>query len=322
MNQMAQTTTQPDAQARWSGAVHAVADPMRLRLLRLLERHELGVAELVDVLQAPQSTVSRHLKLLADEAWLVCRRDGTNNLYRMILDELDEHARQLWVLARRQTDAWPAFAQDELRLTERLRQRGDARAFFAGAAAQWTRTRERMYGCSFDRHALLALLPGDWTVADLGCGAGVMARDLAARAGKVIGVDNSPQMLDAARKLTETCDNVELRVGELGAIPIDNGACDAALLVLVLTYVDEPGGALGEMARILRKGGRAVVVDLMRHNRDDFRREMGQRSMGFEMDELAKLMSSAGFAGVDCRALPPEPNAKGPALLLACGEKA
>src|SRR5918995_7299666 len=91
----------PDALLGW---MDSLADPTRLRLLRLLERHELGVAELCDVLQMPQSTVSRHLKVLADQKWVRGRRQGTNHLYRTILDELEAGARRLWVLAREQTD--------------------------------------------------------------------------------------------------------------------------------------------------------------------------------------------------------------------------
>src|SRR5437763_6033994 len=98
----------------------SLADPTRLRLLRLLERHELGVADLCDILQLPQSTVSRHLKVLSDQHWVRSRRQATNHLYRTILDELDAGARKLWLLAREQTDAWPAVKHDRLRLDRLL----------------------------------------------------------------------------------------------------------------------------------------------------------------------------------------------------------
>src|SRR5438067_11545434 len=110
----------PYALLGWMGAL---ADQTRLRLLRLLEGHELGVVELCDVLQLPQSTVSRHLKVLADQSFLHSRRQGTTNLYQMIHDELDATARRLWLLAREQTEAWPAIGQDQLRLSRRLRRK-------------------------------------------------------------------------------------------------------------------------------------------------------------------------------------------------------
>src|SRR5437763_7118109 len=110
----------PTALMRWMGAL---ADQTRLRLLQLMERHELGVAEMCDVLQLPQSTVSRHLKVLTDEQWVQNRRQATTHLYRMILDELDAPQRRLWLLAREQTDHWPQVAQDRLRLVRRLEKR-------------------------------------------------------------------------------------------------------------------------------------------------------------------------------------------------------
>src|SRR5687767_505537 len=100
---MVRRTRNPDALLAWMGGL---ADETRLRLVRLLERHELSVAELCEILQLPQSTVSRHLKVLADQEWVRSRSLGTTNLYRTVLDELDPTPRRLWLLAREQTDAW------------------------------------------------------------------------------------------------------------------------------------------------------------------------------------------------------------------------
>src|SRR5947207_12683442 len=106
---MVQLNRHPQALLDW---MEGLADRTRLRLLRLLERHELGVVELCDVLQLPQSTVSRHLKVLTDESWVQSRRQATTHLYRMILDELSLPQRKLWLLAREQTDDWPQVAHD------------------------------------------------------------------------------------------------------------------------------------------------------------------------------------------------------------------
>src|SRR5258708_30923647 len=114
------------------------AAPPRLRLLRLLERHGLAVAELCDVVQLPQSTVSRHLKMLADQGWVRSRSQRTTNLYRMDTGELPSGARRLWLLARDQTEGWATLAQDQLRLARRLEdRRGRAERFFAGPAPPW-----------------------------------------------------------------------------------------------------------------------------------------------------------------------------------------
>jgi ArsR family transcriptional regulator len=302
--------------------MESLADPTRLRLLRVLERHELGVVELCDILQLPQSTVSRHLKVLSDQAWTRSRRHGTTNLYRTILDELDITARKLWILAREQTNDWPTVQQDEMRLMERLRERQkDSQAFFAGAAGQWDKLRGELYGSRFTTAAMLALLPDNLTVADLGCGTGQLTADLARYVKSVIAVDNSPAMLKAAQKRVEGLDNVDLRRGDLEALPIEDGCCDAALMVLVLTYLADPRPALSESARILKPGGKLVLVDLLPHDRDDFRRQMEQQHAGLEPMDLKKMLSEAGLTKISHRALPPEGAVKGPALFIATGAK-
>jgi len=302
--------------------MEALADGTRLRLLRLLERHELGVIDLCDVLQLPQSTVSRHLKVLAEGGWVRSRRQGTTHLYRMILDELEAATRRLWLLAREQSDGWATVGQDELRLSRRLKERQkESEAFFAGAAGEWDRLRVEMYGKKFAREAMFALLPADWVVADLGCGGGGVSAELAEHVGKVYAIDNSPAMLKAARKRIEGRENVELKRGDLEAIPLEDESCDAAVMLLVLSYVAEPQVVLKEMSRILKRGGRGVIVDLLPHDRDDFRRMMGQVSLGFGKEDLKREMEEAGMRDVEIRELPPEEGVKGPGLFLAAGVK-
>ena len=304
------------------GRMASLADVTRLRLLRLIERQELGVVELCDVLQLPQSTVSRHLKVLGDQGWAHSRRQGTTRLYRMTLDELDPAARRLWLLTREQTEGWATIQQDALRLARHLRQRQeDNQAFFAGAAAEWDKLRGELYGHDFTTAAVLSLLPRDYVIADLGCGTGQAIAQLAPSVKQVIGVDNSAAMLKAAKKRTADFANVDLRRGDLEAVPIDDAACDAALLLLALTYVAEAGAVLAEMSRILKPGGRAVIVDLLPHDRDDFRRQMGQQSAGIDLKLLTTQLTAAGLAEVFVTALPPKPQAKGPALFLATAAK-
>ncbi len=314
---MAKNDQQPDTLLSWMGCL---ADSTRLRLLKLLEKSELGVLELCDILQMPQSTVSRHLKLLADQGWIENRRQGTNNLYRASVDAMDPHASRLWHLAREQTEAWPTFEQDRLRLAAAIARRpGDAQAFFAGAAGDWDKLRGELYGGSFPTQAAAGLLPSHWTVADLGCGTGHLAGLLAPNVKKVIGVDQSPAMLKAAQKRLERFSNVELLEGDITKLPIASGACDAVLLVLVLTYVDAYGEALKEAKRVLKPGGQLVVIDLVKHSRDDFKRLMGQAVSGFDGKEFAAALGEAGFAanGTNVQPIAPEPGVKGPALFIA-----
>ena len=126
-------------------------------------------------------------------------------------------------------------------------------------------------------------------------------------------------MLKAAQKRLDGVDNVDLRNGDLEALPIDDGECDAAMMVLVLTYVASPEAAIREMARILKPGGKVVLIDLLPHGREDFRRQMEQQHAGFEPAAMEQMMSDAGLSKVVCRPLQTEPNVKGPALFIATG---
>ena len=310
---------QPHALFAW---MECLSDPTRLRLLRLLEHHELGVVELCDVLQLPQSTVSRHLKVLADQRWVKNHRQATTHIYRMIQDELDPSARRLWALARQQTQDWATHRQDELRLTRRLREKqANGQAFFANAASQWDKLRTDLYGQSFALSALSALLPRDSIIADLGCGTGKAIEQLAPHVQKVIGIDNSPPMLKSATRRLANFKNVDLLRADLTALPIDDASCDAAMLILALTYCPDPPTVLKEISRILKPKGRAVIIDLLPHDRDDFRRQLGQQHLGFPPDSLKALLRACPFAEIRISPLPPEPTAKGPALFLATAVK-
>jgi ArsR family transcriptional regulator len=309
---------QPEQVLSWLGSL---ADATRLRLLRLLERQELGVAELCDILQLPQSTVSRHLKVLGDLGWVGSRKEGTAHFYRTILDELDPAARRLWLVSREQTDRWATVAQDQLRLQRLLQQRSDSQSFFAGAAGKWDTLRSQLYGDRFSASACFGLLPDGWVVADLGCGTGQIAADLAPFVHRVIGIDNSAAMLKAARRRVANLSNVELRRGELVSVPIDDNSCDAALIVLALTYIVDPAAAIREASRTLKPGGRVVIIDLLPHDRDDFRRQMNQNWPGFDLDLIRRWLTDAHLDSAVFRPLAPESNVKGPALFLACGVK-
>jgi SAM-dependent methyltransferase len=295
MARPAPTSSRPDLLLGW---MEGLADPTRLRLLRLLEREELGVMELADVLQLPQSTVSRHLKILGDGGWLVNRRQGTASLYRRS-DAIADGARKLWKLARAETDAWATVEADERRLEARLRERrDDAHRFFAGAAGEWDRVRTEAWGREFELAVLRALPSPDWTIADLGCGTGAFTLELAKSGARVVGVDGSASMLRVARRVTRDFPNVELHEAPLEALPIADGSCDLALLVLVLSYVAELEPVLREAHRILAPGGRLVAVDAFPYDDEVFRKRLGQARPGIDLDAFTALLADVGFAEV------------------------
>lgn len=299
----------------------ALADATRGRLLFVLEQHELTVGELCAVLQLPQSTVSRHLKVLADDGWLTSRAEGTSRRYR--LAQPDDAARRLWSVVRDSLAAAPGAALDLQRLERVIADRRTrSRDYFKGVAGEWDRVRQELFGGRADLLALLALLDDRLVVGDLGCGTGALAEALAPAVARVIAVDESEAMLGAARARLEGVANVELRAGPIEALPVDDGALDAAVLSLVLHYVPEPPRALAESARALRAGGRLLVMDMLPHDREDMRLEMGHAWPGFDERQLAAWLGDAGFTKVKYRALPPDAAAKGPGLFVCTAAKA
>src|SRR5438046_7423204 len=223
----------------------SLADTTRSRILLLLDRHELTVSELCGILQLPQSTVSRHLKALADAGWIAARADGTSNLYTMTRDELDPSARRLWLLVREQVGPTAAAAQDQRRLQAALTdRRTKSQEFFSSSAGQWDRLRDELYGERFHLGALAAFAEREWMLGDLGCGTGETSATLAPFVRHVIAVDASAAMLQAARRRLQPFDNVELRRGDLEALPIDDAKLDAATLRLVRHYVRAPHRSL------------------------------------------------------------------------------
>ena len=154
-------------------------------------------------------------------------------------------------------------------------------------------------------------------VGDLGCGTGQGAATLAPFVKQVIAVDRSSDMLDAARRRVQDLPNVDVRRGELEALPIQDSALDAATLLLVLHHLPDPAEALAEAARVLRPGGRLLISDMLPHDRETYRQQMGHVWLGFGGDAIQKMLGSAGFDQVRIASLPADPDAKGPALFVA-----
>jgi ubiquinone/menaquinone biosynthesis C-methylase UbiE/DNA-binding transcriptional ArsR family regulator len=312
-----------------------LADATRCRMLQLLDEQELTVTELCAVLQLPQSTVSRHLKTLADAEWVSSRRDGTSRYYALSVNGQTPGGNgaqsgvppagakaQIWALTRTQLADRPGVDQDRRRLARVLVRRSEtSQQFFATAAGQWNRLRTELFGDDFATRALIGLMPATWTVADLGCGTGLMLASLSPHVNQVIGVDASEEMLAAARARLSGVANVELRHGSLESLPIETASVDAATMMLVLHHLPSPGAAIVEAARILRPGGRLLVVDMTPHDREEYRQEMGHVWLGFSEEQMKRLLTQSGLSAPRVQALPPDEDAKGPGLFAASAHK-
>jgi ubiquinone/menaquinone biosynthesis C-methylase UbiE/DNA-binding transcriptional ArsR family regulator len=300
----------------------ALADTTRSRILLLLDRHELTVTELCGIMQLPQSTVSRHLKALVDSGWISARAEGTSNVYAMTRDDLDTSARRLWSLVREQVGPSPAAVNDQRRVqTVLAERRTKSQEFFSSSAGHWDRVRDDLFGERFHFGALPAFADAEWTVGDLGCGTGQMTAALAPFVRHVIAVDASAAMLQAAKRRLQGLENVELRRGDLEALPIDDARLDAATLALVLHHLPEPERALAEVGRVLKPRGRLLILDMLPHDRESYRQQMGHVWLGFSDEHLRRILVESGFESIRTVPLPPDARSKGPGLFVGTARK-
>lgn len=303
------------------GPLSALADATRARALLVLDTYELTVTELQAVLQLPQSTVSRHLKVLSDEGWLASRADGPSRYYRLARNA-PASLRRVWDTVREEIGTTAEAAHDAERAREMIRRRRTrSQEFFSTAAGQWDAVRLELFGTSPESGALLALLDATWEVADLGCGTGQVTSSIAPWVKHVIAIDGSEAMLAAARTRLAGHANVEMRRGDLESVPIAAHSVDVALLFLVLHYVADVERVLAEAARIVRPGGRVLIVDMEAHGRAEYREQMGHVWQGFERDQMAGWLKDAGFDGVRFGRVGTDTEARGPALFAAVGAK-
>jgi ArsR family transcriptional regulator len=298
-----------------------LADPTRGRILLAIDQNELTVGELCSVLELPQSTVSRHLRVLVDDRWLVTRQEGTSRYYSRNA-ELDAVADRLWSVVAEDLRAGPNHRRDSARLRDVIAQRrAKSREFFASSAIAWDDLRQELFGSAVGGGALLGLLDETWVAGDLGCGSGHLSALLAPFVARVIGVDGSSTMLARARERLAGVPNVDLREGELEALPVRSGEIDAAVLSLVLHHAPAPLRVLQEAHRALKPDGRVVIVDMLTHDRAEFRDTLGHVWLGFSERQIVEWMSDAGFTAVRFISLPGDRPAAGPELFVATGKR-
>jgi ArsR family transcriptional regulator len=273
------------------------SDPTRLRILALLEREELAVQELMEILGMAQSRVSRHLAILREAGLLQDRRDGTYVFYRFDPPQ-EEPWLDTWKLVKRSLADDSTSARDAAALGRAMQARSaKARRFFDSVGPEWDAVRKVFNDDALRARGISHLVPADLVVADVGTGTGILASELARLGLRVVAVDHSSRMLEAARANLERqgIEGVELRAGDASALPLADGEVDGALAHMVLHYLPSPGEAVREMARAVRPGGAVVVVDFVRHAHEWMRQELGVHWLGFGDDEVAGWFRDSGL---------------------------
>lgn len=277
----------------WSARLKVLADATRVRLLALLEREELTVAELSSITRLAQPRVSTHLARLKDAGLVRDRRAGVSAYYRFEDTGLDEPQRALWRTLREGSDD-PLLRQDEERIPGVLA----ARAADANWADSVAGDMERHYspGRTWEalaRSALPLLAPG--RVLDIASGDGVLAELLAPHSQEYVCVDASARVVAAASDRLRRFEHVEVREGDMHALPFEDGHFDLVVLMHALTYASRPAVAVAEAARVLRSGGRLLLSSLARHEHRAAVEAYGHVNLGFSDRELRKFMEKAGL---------------------------
>ena len=299
-----------------------LTDPSRLRILMLVEREELSVAELQEILAMGQSRISTHLAQLKQAGLVEDRRNGKSSLYRLKGAGSKSFAELMSVLRQAAAEI-PEAGHDSQALRLVLRRRQDKmRAYFDELAGKFGR--HYVPGRSWKGLAetLLELMP-PLVIADLGAGEGTFSQLLARRAKKVIAVDNSEKMVEYGAELARKhgVKNLEYRQGDIEDVPIRKASVDLAFFSQALHHARHPQQAVAEAWRILKPGGRIVVLDLMRHTYEQARELYADLWLGFTEVEVSRFLRQAGFSNIETSVVHREEEAPHLETMLAVGVK-
>ena len=303
-------------------SLRALADPTRLRLLTLLDQEELSVQELQEITGLGQSRISTHLGLLLDAELVQSRRAGKRTFYRFHRRD-DPAARELLALAVRGAEELAERSADLINLRRVVELRAhQEQAFFNQVAGRF----DRSYGPGRSWQAfgqlLLRMLP-PLVVADLGSGEGLVSELLARRCKRVIAVDNSARIIEfgAAKARKNGLKNLEFRLGDLQAPPIEPAMVDLAILSQALHHAEDPGRAVQSAHRILKPGGQLLILDLLEHQFPQARELYGDRWLGFATSDLQRWLESAGFKRIEVNVVAEEEAPPHFKTVLAAGVK-
>lgn len=300
--------------------LRAAAESTRVRILFILSHGEANVSELTQILGQSQPRVSRHLKLMTEAGLISRHKEGNWVLFR--LSEEGPGGALARAIVGMLPAADPVLSGDLARLEDIRRSRAEAAArYFKENAAEWEKLRS-LHVREEDVEQAMLRLAGSRPVrlhADLGTGTGAVLRRFAPLAAQSIGIDSSREMLAIARVNLEAAGlrHVQVRHGEIYALPFPDGFCDFVTIHQVLHYLDEPARALAEAARILEPGGRILIVDFAPHDLDELRTEHAHRRLGIAAEQMAQWLARAGLDLVRHEVLPPPWRKEGTGLTVS-----
>jgi len=300
--------------------LRVVADPNRLRILLLLQNEELSVAELQEILVMGQSTISTHLSQLRQADLVEDRRTGKSSLYRL------KHRPQDGILANLLSQAQseiPEAGTDQATARRVVKKRQEAmRSFFDSVAGRLGKDYVPGKSWKAVAEALLRLMP-PMVIADLGAGEGAFSLLLAQRATKVIAVDTSAKMIEVGREqaLRHGLINIDYRLGDMEELPIEDATVDLVFFSQSLHHALHPDRAIHEAWRILKPGGRIVVLDLLKHRFEEARELYADEWLGFTETDLESMLEKSGFRNPQTSIVHKEPESPHFQTLLVVGDK-
>jgi ubiquinone/menaquinone biosynthesis C-methylase UbiE len=302
-------------------SLRALSDATRLRIVALLERDELSVHELQEIMRMGQSRISTHLGLLQDSGLVQSRREGRRTFYRLSR-QADGPGADFVKLAIQGARELPDRAGDQINLKRILKRRRElAQVYFNQVAGRF----DRVYGPGRSwqgfGHLLLRIVP-PLVVADLGSGEGLLSELLARRCKKVIAVDNSEKIVafGAAKARKNGLKNLEFRLGDLQDPPIEPGSVDLVILSQALHHAEDPAAAISSAHRLLRPRGQILILDLLKHSFEKAHESYGDRWLGFAESDLHRWLENAGFRRIEISVVAREEAPPHFQTILACGE--
>jgi ubiquinone/menaquinone biosynthesis C-methylase UbiE/DNA-binding transcriptional ArsR family regulator len=297
-----------------NGALRAVAEETRLRILALLAEAELTVSDLTDILRQSQPRISRHLRLLADAGLVDRFREGSWAFFR--LRERGGSAELARELINRLDADDPTIARDRERLAAvRAERAGAAQAYFREHAAEWDSIRKLHAADEAVEAAMRSALAGApiRSLLDLGTGTGRMLELFGPEIERGLGLDLSLDMLALARARLDRAGlrHCSVRQGDIYDLALPRDSFDVVIIHQVLHFLDDSARAVQEAARVLRPAGRLLVVDFAPHDLEFLRDQHAHRRLGFAPETVTQWLAAAGLDVVEQKILPPEPSSEG-----------